>query len=274
MAATHATNREPQSAAPDLDSEGDDQVTWQSPDAIAGPRAVRTDRSDRMVRYLRRAVELSYPLYTFAELKRVLRCEYHMLVSSLRTESSKTWGELTLLTGMTRAGLNKLGDEVPPRPAHSGIRLLAIVLQEAGPQGLPLPKLAARYYERSPQLDDGPSFEEALRALVDTGEVAEVEGRFVTASHFQANGSALADEIEVTVSRIAGRVREEAGFGVAQLHRVSLRMSSDPEAQRKVLDAMKEAICKVAIEAEAEAEALGGETEYVTVVVGGGRDLL
>jgi hypothetical protein len=235
---------------------------------------VQTDRADRMVRYLRRAVELSYPLYTFAELKRVLRCEYHTLVSGLRADSSKTWGELTLLTGMTRAGLNKLGDEVPPRAAHSGIRLLAMILQEEGVQGLPLPRLAARYYERCPDLDDGPSFEEALRALIDTGEVTDVEGRFVCASHTKANGATLADEIEVTVARIADAVRDEQGFGVAQLHRISMRVSADPETQRRIIEAMKDAICSVAIEAEAEAEALGGDTEMLTVVLGGGRDLL
>ena len=265
-----AQNRDQGDVSPEDDATARAKAPAKRPGAPA-------NRANHMIRHLKRAVELSYPLYTFSELKRILRCEYHMLIAGLRTQESKTWSELTLLTGMTRAGLNKLGDEVPPRHAHSCIRMLVMILQEAGPEGLSLPKLASRYYEHCPEFEDGPSFEEALRALIDSGEVQEVNNRFAFTApgdDGEGGGARLVDDIEASVGRIADSVRKEDGFGVAQLHRVSLRVPTDPEAQRKVLSAMREAVCEVAIEAEADCDRLGGESEWLTVVVGGGPDLM
>jgi hypothetical protein len=227
-------------------------------------------RTERAEHHLRRAVDLSYPLYTYNELKRILRCEYHRLVTELR--STRSWSEISLITGMTRAGLNKLGEELPPRTAHNGVRALLAILQDAGTAGLPLPKLAAAYYERCQMLDEGPSFEEALRALVDSGEVRAAEGRYsATGSYTQVTDPTLADGIEATVGQIADAAREEGPGGVAQLHRISFRAPADPERQREVLLAIKRAVCKVAVETE---EALDGDERWLTVVVAGAPDLL
>ena len=227
------------------------------------------DRTDHLATHIRRAVELSFPLYTYAEVKRILRCEYHRLVVELR--ATKSWNEISLLSGMTRAGLNKLGDEVTPLVSHNGLRVLLAILQESGAAGLTLPRLASAYYERCPDLEEGPSFEEALRALVDSGDVVATGGRYATAAVTHRHDAELAGGIEDSVGRIAEAVRDQDGKGVAQLHRISFRAPSDPDAQREVLLAMKQAVLEVAVQTEASIE---GEGQWMTIVLGGARELL
>lgn len=226
-------------------------------------------REARTTHHIRRAVELSYPLFTFGELKRLLRCEYHKLVTDLR--NTRSWGEISLITGMTRAGLNKLGDELPPRTAHNGVRALLAILQECGGSGLTLPRLAGAYYERCPDLDEGPSFEEALRALVDSGEVVACDGRYMAAGYTVVTDVMLTDGIEETVSQIADKVRSSPEPGVPQMHRISFRAPADPDLQRDVMDRMKRAVCNVAVETE---EALSGDEQWLTIVLAGAPDLL
>jgi hypothetical protein len=229
----------------------------------------RTSRAERTEQHIRAAVDLSYPLYTYAELKRVLRCEYHRLVTELR--STRSWSEISQLTGMTRAGLNKLGEEIPPRAAHNGVRGLLAILQAAGDSGLTLPKLAAAYYERCQNLDDGPSFEEALRALVEAGEVVSEEGRYVVASsHSTFVDPDLIDRIQQTVGQIADAARADGKQGVPQLHRLSFRAPADPHRQREVLRAIKHAVYRLAVETE---ESLTGDEQWMTVVIAGAPDL-
>jgi len=244
---------------------------------VASPVVVRFpspepggSRTERTEHHLRRAVDLSYPLFTYAELKRVLRCEYHRLVTELR--STRSWSEISQLTGMTRAGLNKLGEEIPPRTAHNGVRALLAILQGAGTAGLTLPKLAGAYYSQCETLDDGPSFEEALRALVDSGEVTATEGRYVVATTFTVvTDPTLTDGIEDTVNQIAEAARREGAAGVPQMHRISFRAPADPARQREVMLAIKRAVCRVAVETE---ETLTGEERWMTIVVAGAPDLL
>ena len=130
-------------------------------------------RQDTLSETLSQAVALSLPLYTWKELKSLLRCAYHTHVMQLR--DGKTWDEVSLLTGMTRAGINKLGDEVPPRRAGNAMRALALVLQRAE-DGLRLPELAAAYFAAVDDLDDAPSLREALVCLTEAGVVEEREG--------------------------------------------------------------------------------------------------
>lgn len=227
-------------------------------------------RSERTEQHIRRAVDLSYPLYTYAELKRVLRCEYHRLVTELR--STRSWSEISQLTGMTRAGLNKLGEEIPPRAAHNGVRGLLAILQGAGAAGLTLPKLAGAYYERCETLDDGPSFEEALRALVESGEVQAADGRYVAASYTLVTDATLTDGIEETVGQIAEAARNGGVDPVPQLHRISFRAPADPVRQREVMTAIKRAVCRIAV--ETEEGLVGSEERWMTVVIAGAPDLL
>ncbi|MEQ1567427.1 MAG: hypothetical protein ABMA64_17425 [Myxococcota bacterium] len=239
---------------------------------LARGRSGRADSGpDRTELHVRRAVELSYPLFTYAELKRVLRCEYHRLVTQLRDTLS--WNEISMVTGMTRAGLNKLGEEIQPREAHNGVRTLLAMLQDAGDEGLTLPKLAGAYYERCQALDDGPSFEEALRALVDSGHVRAVDGRYVTAAaQAEIIEHRLTDGIENTVAAIAEAAREAGPApAVAQLHRISFKVPADEQRQRELLTAIKRAVCELA---EQEEQRVEGDHQWMTVVLAAAPELL
>lgn len=224
------------------------------------------DRTRLLEEQVRRAVALSFPLFTYKEFKRLVRCEYHRLVDELR--STRSWAEISLHTGMTRAGLNKLGDEIPPKAHHSVIRTTLQLLQETGPRGLTLAQLAGAFYEANPNLDDGPSLKEAVQELVASGEVTIVEGRYVAAAVARVGNPGLSEPIEATVHRIAESVRDQDGEGDAQLDRISFRIPAGSAAE--VLVAVREALVKVATETE---EALQGEGQWLTVVLAGAPGL-
>ena len=223
------------------------------------------DREAHFEATVRRAVALSFPLYTYKELKRIVRCEYHRFVDRLRQDH--TWSEICVLTGMTRAGLNKLGDEIVPKTGHSVIRTTLCLLQGAGSEGMTLAELASRFYEACPDLDDGPSLKEALHALVEAGEVTKSDGRFVA----KCEATLLADpdlpgRVEATVRRIAEVVDAEGGRGAAQMDRISFRVPADRDRAAQVMVDLRQALIELATRVETE---LDTEGQWLTVVLAG-----
>jgi len=226
-------------------------------------------RTERLEDHLRDVVALSFPMYTYKELKRLLRCEYHRFVDELRQE--RTWSEITLLTGMTRAGLNKLGDEIPPRVTHSVIRTTYDLILAGGPEGCTLSQLAAAFYERCPELDDGPSLKEAVQALIDSGEVGCEDARYTALRPAYIRDPDIAGSIEDTVRQVAAAVRIEDGDGAAQMDRVRLRLPRDHSVARRCMVAMREAIVDVAV--QFESTHASESDELLTVVLAGAPGL-
>jgi len=229
----------------------------------------RQTRQDLVREHVRLALELAFPLYTYKELKKLLRCEYHRFVVQLKERH--TWDELTALTGMTRAGLNKLGDEVPPRDDRSVVRTILHLLQRAGDEGLRLSELAAGYYEACPDLDETLGFKEALQALLDDGAVVEADGRYCSRGHVRGWAPDLTRSMLESVRRIHRQVEAEQGAGAAEMTRFTFQVPSDPRAAEAVLSRMERALVAVAEEAEAEA---GDDAQLMTVVLAAGRGML
>ena len=69
----------------------------------------------------------SFPYFSYKELKDLFRCQFYRLLTELRDEYS--WKELCKRFDMTRPGLEKLGDTVPPKPDENVMRWLLLLLQ-------------------------------------------------------------------------------------------------------------------------------------------------
>lgn len=223
-------------------------------------------RHERIRQHLRGAVELSFPLFTYKELKRMVRAQYHTFIMQLR--ETHTWEELSSLTGMTRAGLNKLGDVVPPKVDANSVRSVWLILERAGEEGLRLGELAAAFYERHDL--DGPDLREAVQALVVSGEVVEVDGRYRvrdTDGRLAYDRDRVDSAVE-SVRAIADRVVEHQGLGSEGVARLSFRVC--PEKAAEVYDRLRE----VLVEAATELECSDPAATEVTVVLAAAAETL
>ena len=237
------------------------------------------DRHDVVQAHLEQAIELSYPLFTYKEIKKLVGSAYHGFVMKLRGD--KTWDQVTQLTGMTRAGLNKLGDIIPPKPASSPTRQLLLALHEAGDTGMTTGALASVFYGTGVGLGTGPTFEQALHALTEVGIVTARDGRFIAVDRKEAHLSwtdvagrpqldALTESI-IETTRIIAR-RTAADDPNHKMHRLTFRVADDPEAIHVIQRRLKLAAIRIAQEAEADADACGNTTT-MTVVLAGGTDV-
>lgn len=235
----------------------------------AKPRLEAGAVSDGVVRsLLRRAIRTSFPLFSYKELKRLLRCEYHAFVCDLRQE--RPWSEVTMLTGMTRAGLNKLGDEIVPRDERNAIRLLNLLVQQAGAEGATAGQLAGRYFEYIGLDESGPGFREALQCLVDAGWVREDSGRFyeVVWTHPLRDADTVMDVVErITELAIDPETPELAS-------RTTFAAPRGDAVLEQIHEEIRQAILAVGHKCEQAATAAGNnETQVVTIVYAGGRDV-
>jgi hypothetical protein len=229
--------------------------------ALSSPRTL--SRHDRLRRHLRDAVALSFPLFTYKELKRMVRAQYHTFVMELREQ--RTWEEISRLTGMTRAGLNKLGDVVPPKVDANSVRTVLLLLQEAGDEGLRLGELAAAFYELNDL--DGPDLRDAVEALVADGAIVEEGGRYqlvfdAPLYHDQERiGSAVA-----SARAIAERTVQESGAGSHGICRLTLRVPEDE------VHAISDRLTAALVDAAEGLESDSGTP--VTVVLAAGPELV
>ncbi len=221
-------------------------------------------RHDRLRKQLRTAIELSFPLFTYKELKRMVRAQYHTFIMELR--DSRTWDDISMLTGMTRAGLNKLGDVVPPKADANSVRSVLFLLHEAGESGLRLGELAAAFYERNDL--DGPDLRDAVQALIDCGHVAETDGRYRAVDdtfHMYYDRERI-ESVVASVHGIAERVVESGGTGNEGLTRLSFRVPA--QSVDTFYDRVRDALLVTVDELEcAEGDAT------VTVVLAAGAEL-
>ncbi|MCB9762778.1 MAG: hypothetical protein H6739_23460 [Alphaproteobacteria bacterium] len=118
---------------------------------------------------LYRAFQASFPLFSYKELKSIVKSQYYRLIQELR--ESYTWEELQQRTATTQQGLRKLGDIKSPRLGDNEIRRVLLIVQDGGEQGLSIGELAARFYEESQVPQHRISLDEALMCLLDTGDI-------------------------------------------------------------------------------------------------------
>ncbi|MFT7519175.1 MAG: hypothetical protein ACI9MC_001315 [Kiritimatiellia bacterium] len=227
----------------------------------AGPQTLRSHQRE-LRGVIEKAIELSFPLYTYKELKRLLRCEYHGFVSDLRED--RTWDEITSVTGMSRAGLNKLGDEVPPTPHHNALRVLALTLQKAGDDGMRIGNLAAAYYEQDPECS-GPGLKECLHSLMRAGMVERKDDRYMLTNARTGYHETFPDAIARTVREVAIRASKD---GEDRAHRATFSVPNDPDAIRQIHKSLIEAVVGIIEKAEAQA-AESDSTRTMTVVLAG-----
>lgn len=224
--------------------------------------------SERFRELIREAVRASFPLFTFKELKRLIRCEYHGLVTELR--EGHTWDELSALTGMTRAGLNKLGDTIPPQRQANAMRVLYTLVERAGEDGLTLGELAGSFYDAFPSAESAPELRQALSTLLEADLVQQREDRRYIANDREIRYSdGLVDSMVETVEEIATRVcLDGGGDGPERMLRVTLRVSGDPEAAIRAQERVEQALLDVSRALEAEVPAGDQGTTMVFVLAG------
>lgn len=237
------------------------------------------DRHDVVQAHLEQAIELSYPLFTYKELKKLVGSVYHGFVMKLRGD--KTWDQVTQLTGMTRAGLNKLGDIIPPKPASSPTRQLLMALHRAGDEGMSAGALASAFYGTGIDLGSGPTFEQALHALKEVGLVTQRDRRYIAVDRKEAHLSwtdiagrpqldKLTESILQTTRIIARRSVEDNE--THKMHRLTFDVPADPESLQIIHKRLKLAAIRIAQEAEEEAKATP-HTTTMTVVLAGGTNV-
>ena len=96
-------------------------------------------------------VELSHPLFSYTELKSMLRSHYHRHVSEC-IDAGLASRELAAVAGLTKPGLRGLDDARPFRMRRNALRMLYVWIKDAGESGASRGELAQRYYdELSPQ---------------------------------------------------------------------------------------------------------------------------
>lgn len=231
--------------------------------------AASADERRTLEGLVQRAVRRSFPLFTYKEFKRLVRCEYHRFVMQLREQ--RTWDELTALTGMTRAGLNKLGDTVPPTTRANAMRTLLAILQRAGEDGVSLGEVASSFYAEFPFLDDAPELRQALGALLTEGfaELGE-DGRYRACASEMRYSPARTNSIVQSVIEVAQRIQEAPG--PERMLRFTFHVPDSVEGVEYAQDEMKRTLLAVAERLEDEAHAQGQPTRIMTVVYAGGPD--
>ena len=213
------------------------------------------------------AIQRSFPLYTYKEFKRLVRCEYHRFVMQLRR--NRTWDEVTSLTGMTRAGLNKLGDTIPPSTHANAMRTLLSILQRAGAQGSALGDVASAFYEEFPVLDDAPELRQALGTLLDEGYAERRDdGRYYAMGTELRYTKGRTDSIVESVVELGQLINEREG--PERMLRFTFHVPDDDAAVHRAQDLMKQAMFQVAETLESEVG--DAPSRMMTVVYAGGPD--
>lgn len=139
---------------------------------MLSPRA----RRQTLELLLDHAIRLSFPHYTYPEMRQLLRARFHLYFERCLERGARR-DTMARLAGLTAQGMRNLGDVRAPLPVGArGERLILLWLERAGPEGMGFEALAERYEAEVPS---GASLEEALWALVGEGRVARLSrGRF------------------------------------------------------------------------------------------------
>lgn len=224
-------------------------------------------RRARLEGLVQSAIRHSFPLYTYKEFKRLVRCEYHRFVMQLRDK--RTWDELSSLTGMTRAGLNKLGDTIPPTTQANAMRTLLSILQRAGADGMSLGEVASLFYAEFPFVDDAPELRQALGALLDEGLAAlGDDGQYRAIASELRYSRGLTDSIVDSVIEIGERIKE--GEGPERMVRFTFRVADTEGAANEAHDEMKRTMHDIANAIEAKAISEDQPTRLITIIYAGG----
>lgn len=140
---------------------------------MLSPRA----RRQTLELLLDQAIRLSFPHYTYPEMRQLFRARFHLYFERCLERGARR-DTMARLAGLTAQGMRNLGDVRAPLPAGArGERLILLWLERAGPEGLGFEALAERYEAEAPS--GGSSLEEALWGLVNEGRVARLSrGRY------------------------------------------------------------------------------------------------
>ena len=126
---------------------------------------------------LDQAIRLSFPHYTYPEMRALFRARFHLYFEWCLERGARR-ETLARLAGLTAQGMRNLGDvRAPLTLGARGERLILEWLERAGPDGLSFDALAERYEAESPP--GGAPLEEALWALVTEGRITRLaRGRY------------------------------------------------------------------------------------------------
>ena len=221
-------------------------------------------------KHLEDVIASSFPLYTFKELKSLLRCEYHRFVMALRED--KTWEEISALTGMSRAGLNKLGDERVPAQHHNAIRNLWAHIARCGDEGASIGELAATFYESAEALD-GPDFKDCIKSLMEAQVVEHRAQRYYATRplmEVRGQGEAFSDTAVETVSKIAQGINESEGATNDFMVRASFAISSDEDKQRQFYREFETLVMNLCQYTDESANTENQPPSTITLVLAGG----
>ena len=225
------------------------------------------DRQRELSEKLFESIEASFPMYTYKELKRLLRCEYHRFVMELRDD--KTWEEITALTGMSRAGLNKLGDEQAPATHHNSVRSLCARIIAAGSDGIGIGPLAAAFYELDNSLE-GPDFRDCLTCLIDAGLVTQTDGRYVAPQQVETGlEESFLDATVSSFQAIASRIQSTEADQQDRINCATLLVRDCPEAYQRFYDELKAAVLEMCERTEQSAINSEDPTTHMTLILGG-----
>ena len=184
---------------------------------VGGMPSPRTRRRTLEI-LLDQAIQLSFPLYTYPEMRQLVRARVHLFYAQ-RTAAGMRREALARLAGLTPQGMRNLGDARPPCIAgRRGERLLLLWLEAAGPEGLSFAALAERY--EAQDAPEGTSLEEALWGLCAEGRIVRLpRGRYAaTAPTAEPPHPILAPEgREILLALLAapGQVLSEAALQAA-----------------------------------------------------------
>lgn len=129
---------------------------------------------------LDQAIRLSFPHYTYPEMRALFRARFHLYFERCLARGARR-ETMAKLAGLTAQGMRNLGDvRAPLAQGPRGERLILAWLERAGPEGLGFEALAERYEAEAPR--PSAPLEEALWALVAQGRVARLpRGRYARA---------------------------------------------------------------------------------------------